>query len=180
MKSSKFFCLVAAVAAVFSPLAIQNAGAHCQIPCGIYDDPARFVLMKEHVKTIAKSIDQINKLAIERGAENKNQLVRWVANKETHADELSEIVTYYFMTQRIKAPADFKDEKAVKKYLGDLALLHQILVYSMKAKQTADKANTDKLAELIGKFEKSYLGNKGASVTPNSVPYTKRLATLRG
>ena len=29
-------------------------------------------------------------------------MVRWVVNKEVHADELSDIVTYYFMAQRIK------------------------------------------------------------------------------
>ena len=180
MKSSKLFLVVAAVAAGFSPLGSQDAGAHCQIPCGIYDDAARFVTMREHVATIKKSMDSINGLAKGASGGNSNQVIRWVANKETHADELSEIVTYYFLTQRIKVPANFGDEAAVKKYLADMALLHQILVYSMKAKQTTDTANTAKLLELIAKFEVSYMGKKGASVDQKKLPYTKRLATLRG
>lgn len=135
--------------------------------------------MREHVATIEKSMVQITALA-EEGPEHANQIVRWVTNKETHADELSKIVTYYFMTQRIKVPEDMTDKAAVAKYQGDLALLHQMLVYSMKAKQTTDLANTKKLLELIGKFEESYLGKKGASVEPQRVPYTQRLATLRG
>ena len=166
----------------FSSLGLQNAGAHCQIPCGIYDDAARFVTMREHVATIAKSIimmDQITKLA-EEGPQHANQIVRWVASKDTHADELSEIVTYYFMTQRIKVPADMGDKAAVAKYQGDLALLHQILVYSMKSKQTTDPANTKMLLELIEKFEVSYLGKKGASVELKRLPFTQRLATLKG
>jgi nickel superoxide dismutase len=179
MRTSKFVLFVAAVAAGFTSLQVQDAGAHCQIPCGIYDDAARFVLMREHVATIEKAMGQITALS-EEASENANQIVRWVDGKETHADELSEIVTYYFMTQRIKVPEDMTDKAAVTKYQGDLALLHQILVYSMKAKQTTDVANTKKLLELIGKFEESYLGKKGASVEAERLPYTQRLATLRG
>jgi len=173
MKTSKFLLVVAAVAAGFSTLSIQDAGAHCQIPCGIYDDAARFIAMKEHVTTIEKSMKQITEL----GGTNQNQSVRWVANKETHADELSEIVTYYFMTQRIKLP---KVEKEMAKYNKEMMLLHQILVYSMKAKQSVDLANTKKLSELIDQFEESYLGKKGASLDVERVPYSKRLKTLRG
>ena len=72
MKSSKFFFVLAAVAAGFSSLSLQDAGAHCQIPCGIYDDKARFATMREHVATIEKSMAQI----VELGATNTNQSVR--------------------------------------------------------------------------------------------------------
>ena len=83
-----------------------------------------------------------------------NQAVRWVMNKEKHADELSEIVTYYFMAQRIKP--DCED------YHLKLTQLHQILVYSMKAKQSTDMANVEKLKELIHNFEHSYMGAEHA------------------
>ena len=163
----------------FASLGLNQAQAHCQIPCGIYDDAARFVSMREHVKTIEKSMVQIDATAGE-GKTGVNQAVRWVANKETHANELAEIVTYYFMAQRVKAPADFSNEAATKKYVGEIALLHQMLVFSMKAKQTTDLANTKKLRELIGKFEASYMGKKGASVELKKLPYSKRLTTLKG
>ena len=178
MKTSKLLFAVVAVAAAFSSLAPNEAKAHCQIPCGIYDDPARFVTMREHVATIEKSMVQIVATA-GQGKTGVNQAVRWVANKETHADELAEIVTKYFMAQRVKVPADFSNEAATKKYVGEIALLHQIIVFSMKAKQTTDVANTKKLRELIGKFEESYLGKKGASTDSKKQPYLKRLATLR-
>ena len=79
-----------------------TAFAHCEIPCGIYDDEARIASLREHVKTIEKSMAQIKGLSAEA---NKNQLIRWVDNKEAHANEIQHIVTQYFMTQRIKPPA---------------------------------------------------------------------------
>ena len=59
--------------------------AHCQIPCGIYNDEVRFTLMQEHVTTIEKSMKLIVELS-EDPKENANQLVRWTVNKEEHAD----------------------------------------------------------------------------------------------
>jgi len=132
--------------------------AHCQIPCGIYDDPARFKLLEEHVTTIEKSMKQIESLSQEQKP-NWNQIVRWVTNKEAHADKLSEIVTFYFMTQRLK-PADPSDKEASSKYLRELTLLHQMLLHAMKAKQTVDVEHCAKLRELIADFKNSYLGTQ--------------------
>lgn len=123
---------------------IQICLGHCQIPCGIYDDLMRIHQMEEHVLTIEKSI---KKLA---DHPNDNQSVRWVLNKEVHADELSEIVTYYFMAQRIKP--------SMPEYGKKLAILHELLVTSMKVKQEADSSHVKKLNELIHAFEHAYLG----------------------
>ena len=124
-------------------LSVQ-AFAHCEIPCGIYDDEMRIKIINEHIVTVEKSMDQIIKLEKEEH-HNSNQLVRWIMNKEHHAGEIQEIVTQYFMTQRIKL-----DTKNYEKKLG---LLHQMLIYSMKCKQTTDLANlnsTHKRNALVG------------------------------
>ena len=134
----------------------SSASAHCQIPCGIYNDPVRITLLEEHVTTIEKSMNEILRLSKEE-TPNWNQIVRWVSNKETHADELTEIVTFYFLAQRVK-PADPKDRAAFSKYVHHVTLLHQIIVASMKAKQTTDLENCTKLRALIAKFKTSYLG----------------------
>jgi nickel superoxide dismutase len=134
-----------------------KAMAHCQVPCGIYDDPARFTALKEHVTTIEKSMKLINELSAEND-KNYNQIVRWVNNKETHANEFTEIVTYYFLAQRIK-PADRADKAAMSKYLRELTLLHEMIVHAMKCKQTTDAEHCAKLRELIKAFEASYMGS---------------------
>jgi nickel superoxide dismutase len=153
MKGSR---LVLIAAALFISLTASNAFAHCQIPCGIYDDAARFALLEEHVTTVEKAMKKIEELSAVQSP-NYNQIVRWVGNKEHHADEISEIVTYYFMAQRVK-PVEKKNDEAYSKYLDELTSLHQMVVYSMKAKQTTDLKNIDRLRALIRQFKASYLG----------------------
>jgi nickel superoxide dismutase len=120
--------------------------AHCQIPCGIFEDQMRIHMMEEHVTTIEKSMKLIEQ------DQNTNQTVRWIMNKEKHADELTDIVTYYFMAQRIKPGMD--------KYEENLKVLHEIMIASMKAKQTTDLKTIEKLNELIHSFEHLYMGDK--------------------
>ena len=128
--------------------------SHCQLPCGIYNDPARFDMIAEDITTIEKSMTQITELS-KQDKPNMNQIVRWVQNKETHSDKLSEIVTYYFMAQRIK-PVDKTQGKSYEEYVEKLTLLHEMLVYSMKAKQTTDLTNVEKLRALSAKFKDIY------------------------
>ncbi len=84
--------LVSAI--VFGSLAYS----HCQIPCGIYDDEARFNMIAEHITTVEKSMKLIETLSAQQKP-NMNQVVRWVNNKDKHADEISHLVYYYFMAQ---------------------------------------------------------------------------------
>ena len=128
-----------------------NAAAHCEIPCGIYDDGARINMILEHIATIEKSMNEIGHIEKEKH-HNANQLVRWVMNKEHHANELQEIVTQYFMTQRIK-PDD-------KDYNGKLGILHQMLIFAMKCKQTTDLDHVAKLRQLVKDFEALYFKKK--------------------
>ena len=56
----KKFLSVLLITTVFASI----AGAHCQIPCGIYDDAARITMMEEHVTTIEKSMKQIIRMRL--------------------------------------------------------------------------------------------------------------------
>ena len=143
---------VIASAVLFGSLAYS----HCQIPCGIYDDPARLDEIAEHITTVEKSMNQIMELSKEP-SKNANQLIRWVMNKEEHADEISHVVTFYFMAQRIKPPAE-ADTGSQSDYIKKITLLHEMLIYSMKAKQTTDLANVEKLRSLLKEFREVYSG----------------------
>jgi len=136
--------------------ATRLAVSHCEIPCGIYGDTARIVILREHITTVAKSMQQIQEIGA-AGKPNWNQLNRWVTNKEKHADEIQHIVTQYFMTQRVKVPAA-GDEKASEKYLAQLTTLHELLVAVMKMKQTTDLEWTTKGRELVDRFVGAYFG----------------------
>ncbi len=144
MKKTLFSVLLS-----LSLLIIFNStlAAHCEIPCGIYDDEARVAMLLEHTTTIEKSMREIKTLE-KADPGNANQLIRWVMNKEHHADELQEIVTQYFMTQRIKPDTENYEKK--------ITVLHQILISAMKSKQTTDEANVAELRKLIDEFHKLY------------------------
>jgi len=129
-----------------------KASAHCEIPCGIYDDEMRINMINEHITTIEKSMNQIMKIEKEEH-HHSNQLVRWIMNKENHANEIQEIVTQYFMTQRIKIDTENYEKK--------LGLLHQMLVYSMKCKQTTDLSYVSKLRLLVQEFHALYFKISG-------------------
>lgn len=130
--------------------------SHCEIPCGIYGDPMRLDMMAEHIDTIEKSIKQIQELSA-AGDKNYNQLVRWIDNKDRHADALSDVITQYFMKQRIK-PAAKTDAKGYEDYTHKLTLLHQMMVTSMKCKQTTDLAHIPVLRSQLAEFRAAYLG----------------------
>jgi len=151
---------IASIAVLALIAAAAPASAHCQIPCGIYDDELRVQLIEEDITTVEKSMNQIIELGKAEPV-NYNQLVRWVNNKEEHAQKIQDVVTAYFMAQRIKPPADHGDEKVVNEYLHKLALLHAIQVHAMKAKQGTDLAEIATLRDLVGKFRTAYFGEEG-------------------
>lgn len=55
---------------------------HCQVPCGIFDDPRIVLEVREHCATIRKAMVKINELAGDMNAQNFNQMTRWVNTKE--------------------------------------------------------------------------------------------------
>ena len=148
MKKSLFKLVLCGV---FLSFFTGKASSHCEIPCGIYDDEMRIKMLLEHVATIEKSMRQITALE-EADHHHANQLVRWVMNKDHHADKLQEIVAQYFMTQHIKPGA--------KDYAKKIRVLHEMLIQGMICKQTTDPSNTKKLRSLIKEFETLYFGEK--------------------
>ncbi|MFC1859573.1 superoxide dismutase [Ni] [Thermodesulfobacteriota bacterium] len=146
MKTTRIIMISGILLALF---AAANVAAHCEIPCGIYDDQLRAKLISEHITTIEKSMKNITALGKESPV-NYNQMVRWVSNKETHADEVQHIVSQYFMTQRIKP--------VQKQYTEKLTVLHKMLLSAMKCKQTTDLSHVKALRSLLKEFEVLYFG----------------------
>ncbi|MEM9480928.1 MAG: superoxide dismutase [Ni] [Verrucomicrobiota bacterium] len=132
---------------------IQTVAAHCQVPCGIFDDEAELVLFDTDIATIKKSMEQINELSSGDAAANVNQLSRWVANKEKHAQAIQDRVAQYFLAQRIKPDLEAEDKE---NYYKLLKLVHHITFYAMKCKQTTDLENVEKLQEVCDEFHRSF------------------------
>lgn len=137
--------------------------SHCEIPCGIYDDQMRFDMLEEHFDTIEKSMKQIVELSKAKD-KNYNQIVRWVNNKEKHANEVQHIVHQYFMTQRVQ-PVSEKNGEEYKQYVEKITVLHAMLIYAMRSKQTTDLSCVERLRSLLSRFRTAYLGSEGKKHT---------------
>ena len=134
---------------------LAPAPTHCQVPCGIFDDPATVAAVNEACATIRKAMVQINELGAAMSAQNFNQMTRWVNTKEEHAGKIITLVSEYCLCQRVKpvgAPGSpFTEEKD---YVDALTAHHKVMQAAMKAKQTVDVAQCDALEHAVGDFAK--------------------------
>lgn len=138
MKTTVILTLFALVWSGAFPVASM---AHCQVPCGIYDDHARVQVMLEDAATVEKAMRMMAELAGKTDAQSQNQMIRWVFNKEHHAQKIIATIGDYFLTQRVKAgQAD---------YVEQLKRHHAVIVAAMQAKQHADPKYAEALKSSI-------------------------------
>lgn len=134
---------------VFAAAAPQ-ASAHCQIPCGIFDDNNVIGSMHTDYETIAKAAKEIDTLSKDPSA-NAHQLTRWIINKESHAQAIQEKVLNHFLAQRLKI--NQPDEET---YLKKLKLCHEVIIAAMVCKQSTDAASVKKLHDLLHQFDHAF------------------------
>ncbi len=149
-------------------IATTRLFAHCQLPCGIYHDKLVFGQLQEDVQTIAKAVDEIshNKM---NSPEMKNQLVRWVLNKDDYANQIATKMSEYFLQQRIKENDPDLSDKLIS--------VHKILVLSMKAKQTVDMRIVNDLKDELTHFKQIYFGRDSVDHTDNHHIHTHQHPT---
>ena len=151
---------IIAISIIFTAFGLNNIHAHCQVPCGIYDDAVRIIQIREHVTTIEKAMKQIDQLTSdESSVQNMNQLVRWINTKEEHATFIQSIIADYFLAQRIKPKKNNEDGR--QKYVDQTLLLQQIIVAAMKSKQTVDKSEPGLVSTLLNQFVELYFNEHG-------------------
>ena len=127
--------------------------AHCQVPCGVYTDEMRFGMIEEDLQTIEKAMTKISD-ASASAAPDHALITRWTITKEEHASKIQDIVSVYFMTQRIKPDAP--------QYQAKIATLHAMLISAMKCKQTLDASHVKESRRLAAAFHDLYFGKTDA------------------
>lgn len=137
-------------------LVLRLRGGHCQVPCGIFDDPATVAEIKQAVATIKKACVQFTELhasANGPSAVEMNQMIRWVNTKEEHAKKIITIVSEYCLCQRVKKEVFESD----KDYVEALKAHHAVMSCAMKAKQNVDDATIQNLESAVDQFAKMYI-----------------------
>lgn len=103
--------------------------AHCQMPCGIYHDDMVFDQIDQYVETLVKGITVLdgNKF---NSLQERNEGVRWIMQKEKSSDAVAELITCFFLQQKIKPG----ESDTVKR----LVSAHKLLFLLVQIKQTVD------------------------------------------
>jgi ubiquitin len=139
-------------------LVLRLRGGHCQVPCGIFDDPKTVATVNEACVTIRKAMNQINELAAKGTALAFNQMTRWVNTKEKEAERIITLIGEYNLCQRVKpfgvAGSPFASDGD---YVDALKAHHAVMIKAMKAKQTVDPAACDALEHAVSDWAKMYL-----------------------
>ena len=139
-------------------LMLRLCGGHCQVPCGIFDDPATVATVREACATVRKAMVQISELGAAMNAQNFSQMTRWVSTKEEHACKIITLVAEYCLCQRVKPVgalgSPFTEEQD---FLDALKAHHAVMQAAMKAKQTTSVAQCDVLEHAVGDWAKMYL-----------------------
>ena len=151
---------IIAIPTIVTAFGLNIITAHCQVPCGIYDDAVRIIQIREHVTTIEKAMKQIDQLTNdESSAQNMNQLIRWINTKEEHATFIQSIIADYFLAQRIKHKKN--NEPGRQQYVDQTLLLQQIIVAAMKSKQSMEKSGPESVSILLNQFVELYFDEHG-------------------
>jgi len=135
-------------------LVLRLRGGHCQVPCGIFDDPKLVADLKEAFETIKKAMVQIAELGAAMNAQNFNQMTRWVMTKEEHCKKIITLVGEYCLCQRVKPEGVFATDKD---YIDALKAHHAVMQLAMKCKQTVDVAMAANLEHAITTMSSMYL-----------------------
>ena len=136
-------------------LVLRLRGGHCQVPCGIFDDPAIVAELQQAAATIRKSVMQATELhgaAVSNDLLAMNQMVRWITVKEEHASKIITTVAEYCLCQRVKVEA-FATEKD---YTDALKSHHSVMQAAMKVKQQVSVESCDALDHALADMAKIY------------------------
>jgi len=135
-------------------LVLRLRGGHCQVPCGIFDDPMMVAEIKQNAVTVRKAIMQSKELHATSGTDlmAMNQMVRWINTKEEHCAKIITTIAEYCLCQRVKKDIFKSDEE----YVQALKSHHAVMQSAMKAKQSMDPAACDALDHAIEDFAKMY------------------------
>lgn len=135
--------IVAAIAASFT-FSTNNLQAHCQMPCGIYHDNMVYDQIDQYVETMYKGMTMLTSSKF-NSAEQRNEFVRWIINKENGSNETAQLLNTYFLQQKIKPD----EPDTIKR----LVSVHKLLFLLVKVKQNVDRKIIEEFADEWEKFK---------------------------
>jgi nickel superoxide dismutase len=147
----------------------EEAKAHCDVPCGIYDP----IVAQINALTVVRMMDLM--AALDEGAEvskkaYNNSMSRYIAVKEEHAETAKHEIRVIF--------GDFINDAHIEAHPELPALFHKIMKLGGKARQTADRENGVAFVEAINQFAEIFWAVKGVATKKATAPYAPALEVV--
>lgn len=150
------------VKALDKKLGFEEAKAHCDVPCGIYDP----ITAQISALTVVRMMDLMAALEGE-GVAFDNSMSRYIAVKEEHAEQAKHEIRIIW--------GDFIGPAHVEEYPELNELVHKIMKLGSKARQTADREAGVAFVEAINKFAEIFWAIKGVKTKTAKAPYAPAL-----
>jgi nickel superoxide dismutase len=147
-------------------IGFEEAKAHCDVPCGIYDP----ITAQIAALTVVRMMDLMEGLDTGGEVPNKvyqNSMSRYVEVKEEHAEKAKHEIRVIW--------GDFIKPAHVEKYPDLNAITHKIMQLGSKSRQTADREAGVALVEAINDFAEIFWAIKGVATKKAKAPYAPAL-----
>jgi len=147
-------------------LHFEQAKAHCDVPCGIYDP----IIPQIAALTVVRMLDlmaDLEKTTTERNAAFFNSLARYVAVKEEHAEKVKHEVRVIW--------GDYLKQQHLDKYPEAHALVHKIMQLGSKCRQMVDREQAVQLVEALNQFAQIFWETKNVATKRAKAPYAPGL-----
>jgi len=141
---------------------LEQAQAHCDVPCGIYDP----IVAQINALTVVRMMDLMAGLEGE-GVAFDNSMGRYIAVKEEHAEKAKHEIRVIF--------GDFIKEAHFEAHPELPGLVHKIMQLGSKVRQTADREAGVAFVAAINQFAEAFWAIKGVATKKAKAPYAPAL-----
>ena len=154
------------VTALDKKMRFEQAQAHCDIPCGIYDP----ITAQIAAVTVVRMIDLMTDLESkggDKGKDYQNTMSRYITVKEEHAEKAKAEIRIIW--------GDYIKPQHLEKFPELHSLSHQVMMLGSKARQTTDRQAALDLVETINKFAEIFWATKNIQTRRAKSPYNPPL-----
>ncbi|MBN1668907.1 MAG: superoxide dismutase, Ni [Anaerolineales bacterium] len=147
-------------------LGFEQAKAHCDIPCGIYDP----ITAQIAAVTVVRMIDLMTDLESkggDKGMDYVNSMSRYVEVKEEHAEKAKHDIRVIW--------GDYIKAQHLEKFPELNALTHKIMQFGSKSRQTTDRQAALDFVEAINQFAEIFWATKNIPTKKVKSPYNPPL-----
>jgi nickel superoxide dismutase len=141
---------------------VEQARAHCDIPCGIYDPHQAQI----GALTVIRMIDLADEMKKTHGADSPeyvNNMPRYIMVKEEHAELVKREVRVIF--------GDYIKQEQLDKFPELPGLVHKIYQLGSKARQTMDRQVAMDLLNAVNRFAEIFWATKNIQTKRAKAPY---------